>query len=91
MYIGHRGPAVVNPKTIIGNNCNLSQFSTIGCNDGNGADIGDNVYIGPNICIVENVHIGDNVTIGAGSVVTKDIPHNATVAGSQIPLAEQVA
>lgn len=32
-------------------------------------------------CIVENVHIGNNVTIGAGSVVTKDIPDNATVAG----------
>ena len=28
-----------------------------------------------------NVHIGNNVTIGAGSVVTKDIPDNATVAG----------
>ena len=26
--------------------------------------------------------IGDNVTIGAGSVVTKDIPDNATAAGN---------
>lgn len=44
--------------------------------------IGDNVYIGPNTCIVENVTIGNNVTIGAGSVVTKDIPDNATAAGN---------
>lgn len=33
------------------------------------------------VCIVEGVKIGNNVTIGAGSVVTKDIPDNATVAG----------
>ena len=32
--------------------------------------------------IVEDVDIGSNVTIGAGSVVTKDIPENATAAGN---------
>ena len=32
--------------------------------------------------IVEDVSIGDNATIGAGSVVTKDIPSNATAAGN---------
>lgn len=67
---------------MIGNNCNLSQFVTIGSNEGKAATIGNNVYIGPNVCIVENVKIGDNVTIGAGSIVTKDIPNNATVAGN---------
>lgn len=67
---------------MIGNNCNLSQFVTIGSNEGKAAIIGNNVYIGPNVCIVENIKIGDNVTIGAGSVVTKDIPNNATVAGN---------
>lgn len=82
LYIGHEGPVVVNKTTVIGNNCNLSQFVTIGSNDGAAAHIGDNVYIGPNVCIVENVRIGDNVTIGAGSVVTKDIPDNATAAGN---------
>lgn len=82
LYIGHNGPVVINPTTIIGNNCNLSQFTTIGSNSNNAAIIGDNVYIGPNTCIVENVSIGNNVTIGAGSVVTKDIPDNATAAGN---------
>lgn len=82
LYIGHNGPIVINPTTVIGNNVNLSQFTTIGSNKGNAAQIGDNVYIGPNVCIVENVKIGDNATIGAGSVVTKDIPENATAVGN---------
>lgn len=80
-YIGHGVGIVINCGTKIGNNCNVSQFLTIGTNTNNPATIGDNVYIGPNVCIVEGVHIGNNVTIGAGSVVTKDIPDNATVAG----------
>ncbi len=82
LYIGHGGPIVINPTTIIGNNCNLSQFTTIGSNSSHAATIGDNVYIGPNVCIVEDVVIGNNVTIGAGSVVTKDIPDNATAVGN---------
>lgn len=82
LYISHGGPVVVNPSAVIGDNCNLSQFVTIGSNEGRAAVIGDNVYIGPNTCIVEDVNIGDNATIGAGSVVTKDIPSNATAAGN---------
>ena len=78
LYIG----VIISSTAIIGNNCNLSQFTTIGSNKGKAAIIGDNVYIGPSCCIVENVHIGNNVTIGAGSIVTKDIPDNDTAAGN---------
>ncbi|WP_270826081.1 serine acetyltransferase [Aeromonas sp. Y318-1] len=81
LYIGHGMALVLNPTTKIGNNCNLSQFTTIGSNHGQAATIGDNVYIGPNVCIVEDVKIGNNVTIGAGSIVTKDIPDNSTAVG----------
>lgn len=81
LYIGHGLGAVINPLTIIGNNCNISQFLSIGSNHGTPAIIGDNVYIGPHVSIVENVKIGNNVTIGAGAVVTKDIPANMTAAG----------
>lgn len=82
LYIGHGGPIVVNQTATIGNNVNLSQFTTIGSNDGYAAQIGYNACIGPGVCIVENVRIGDNTTIGAGSVVTKDVPDNATAAGN---------
>ena len=69
LYIGHGGPIVVNATTVIGDNVNLSQFTTIGSNRGKAAIIGDNVYIGSNVCIVEDVKIGNNVTIGAGEAV----------------------
>jgi serine O-acetyltransferase len=81
LYIGHGIGIVINPTAIIGNNVNLSQFLTIGSNEGKSATIGDNVYIGPSVCIVEDVNIGSNVTIGAGAVITKDIPNNATAVG----------
>lgn len=81
LYLGHAQSIVINPTCVIGDNCNISQFVSIGSNHGKAATIGNNVYIGPNVCIVEDVTIGDFVTIGAGSVVTKNIPSNATVAG----------
>lgn len=82
LYIGHGVGIIINGKTEIGDNCNISQFLTIGSNKGTPAKIGNNVYIGPNVCIVEDVIIGDNVKIGAGTVVIKDIPANCTSVGN---------
>ena len=45
--------------------------------------IGNDVWIGANVTILPNVvKIGDGVIIGAGSVVTKNIPDYAIVAGN---------
>ena len=44
--------------------------------------IEDNVWIGAKSCIMPGVHIGRGAIIGAGSVVTKDIPQAALVAGA---------
>lgn len=82
LYIGHGIGIVINGKTKIGKNCNISQFLTIGSNKGTPATIGDNVYIGPGVCIVEDVKIGNNVKIGAGTVVVHDVPDNATTVGN---------
>ncbi len=82
LYIGHHMSLVVHPYTVIGEKCNLGQFTTIGSNNNTPAKIGDNVYIAPGCCIVEDVTIGSNSIIGAGSVVVKDIPANCTAAGN---------
>lgn len=44
--------------------------------------IGDRVSIGTSATILGGVSIGKNAIIGAGSVITKDIPENAVVAGN---------
>tara|TARA_B110000211_G_scaffold128524_1_gene147675 strand:+ start:4250 stop:4801 length:552 start_codon:yes stop_codon:yes gene_type:complete len=79
--INHAISIVIHPNTIIGNNCTICQFLTIGSGNGNPAIIRDNVYIGPSVCIVNKVEIGNNATIGAGAVVIKDVPPNSTVGG----------
>ena len=38
--------------------------------------------IGSNATILSNVKVGENAIVGAGSVVTKDVPPNAVVAGN---------
>lgn len=44
--------------------------------------IGDDVWIGGRATILPGVHIGNHSIIGAGSVVTKDVPEWAVVAGN---------
>lgn len=84
-YIGHFGGIVVNGRSVIGKNCNISQGVTLGqANRGKIKGypvLGDNIYIGPGAKIVGAVKIGNNVAIGANCVVTKDIPDNSVVVG----------
>ena len=85
LYIGHFGGIVVNHRSVIGRNCNLSQGVTLGmANRGErqGAPrLGDGVYVGPGAKLVGGVTVGDNVAIGANCVVTADVPNDAVVVG----------
>ncbi|MET7459416.1 acyltransferase [Nonomuraea sp. NPDC005501] len=47
-----------------------------------GITVGDDVWIGSNAVIVDGVTIGSHAVVGAGSVVTKDVPEWAVVAGN---------
>ncbi len=49
---------------------------------GKTVSIGRNVWIGGGAIILPGVTIGDDAIIGAGSVVTRDVPAGATVAGN---------
>src|SRR5699024_2200 len=47
-----------------------------------GIVIGDDVWIGSHVMILDGVTIGDRAVVAAGSVVTKDVPAGAIVAGN---------
>jgi acetyltransferase-like isoleucine patch superfamily enzyme len=44
-------------------------------------ELGSNVWIGYGACILRGVRVGDNSIVGTNSVVTRDVPANAVVAG----------
>ena len=84
-YIGHFGGIIVNSKTVIGKNCNISQGVTIGKAYGGKfpgvPTIGDSVYIGPGAKVIGGITIGNDVAIGANCVLTKSVPDNSIVVG----------
>lgn len=46
--------------------------------------------IGSSAVILCNVTIGENAIVGAGSVVTKDVPSNAVVAGNPVRIIRYI-
>ncbi len=88
LRIEHGHSLVVNDRTVFGRNCMIRNSTTIGnkqLRDGSysgGPVIGDFVDIGANAVILGEIRIGDRAVIGAGSVVVKDVPANAVVAGN---------
>ena len=44
-------------------------------------EVGSNVWVGYGACILRGVRVGDNSIVGTNSVVTRDVPANAVVAG----------
>ena len=49
--------------------------------------LGAGAYIGPRAIVLPGVSVGEDATVAAGSVVTRDVPAGASVAGS--PAREQ--
>ena len=74
------GPSV----TILGGSRNFKKRSVRIMDQGSfheGVTIGDDVFIGAGAVIMPGCHIGEGVVIGANSVVTRDFPPYAVVAG----------
>lgn len=82
LYIFHGIGIIINRNAVIGENCSISQFTTIGGWNGKAATIGNNVYIGPGVSTVGGVKIGNDVKIGAGTIVVNDVPDGATTVGN---------
>lgn len=80
--IMHGFSTVINAAQI-GKNFHVAQQVTIGWGPSGTPIIGDNVKVYAGAIIVGGVHIGDNAIIGAGTVVTKDVPDNTLVVGTQ--------
>lgn len=53
-------------------------------------NIGDNVWIGSDSTILPGVTIGSGAIVGAGSIVTKDVPENTTVAGNPAKIIREI-
>lgn len=82
-YPVHAGFMRLGKYVKIGRNCSILPMVVIGKNHPGPChiEIGDNCLINIGATIIGPITIGNNVTIGAGSVVTKDVPDNAVVAG----------
>lgn len=52
-------------------------------------NIGNHVWIGTNAIILKGVSIGDNAIVAAGSIVNRDVPSNALVAGNPAKIIKE--
>jgi len=94
LYIGHRGPVVINGRAELGDNCTLAHVVNIGqTNRGERKGcpkIGNKVWIGVGAVIVGKIIIGDNVLIAPNSYVNFDVPSNSIVMGNPASIKQRV-
>ena len=68
----------------VGHHARIGDFVTIqpGANIAGAGEIGEETYVGMGAIVLERLTIGRGVTIAAGSLVKRDVPDYALVAGS---------
>lgn len=85
LYIGHPYGIVVG-GTDIGANFSITHGVTVGkglgIRGGGVPVIGDDVWIGTGSVLTGPIHVGDGAAISAGSILSRDVPPGALVAGN---------
>lgn len=89
LMMPHPNGIVVHPEAVIGPNCLLMQQVTLGLGRGGVPTLGAGVTIGAGAKILGRVHLGDYCFVGALSVVARDVPSRALVAGIPAKLLRQ--
>lgn len=79
--IDHMGSCLVNCQLIAGKNLTITFGVVVGQSDTGVPVFGDNVAIGVGAKVLGGIHLGNDVVVGAQSVVVKDVPDGAVVAG----------
>lgn len=86
LYLGHAFNITINPRAVIGDNCNIHKGVVIGrTNRGirkGCPTLGNRVWVGINAAIVGKVSIGDDVLIAPNSYVNVDVPSHSVVFGN---------
>jgi len=80
-FINDKYPRAVNPDGSLQTDADWNMVET---------KVGKNVSIGTSSTILCGITIGDNAVLGAGSVVTKDVPANAVVAGNPAKIIKYI-
>lgn len=83
--LAHGVGTVIGGTTVIGEDCTVlhgvtfgeARFSELAC-----PRLGDRVTVGAHATLLGGITVGDDALIGAGSVVLRDVPAGATVAGN---------
>jgi serine O-acetyltransferase len=82
----HFGGIFISSHAVIGSDCLILQGVTVGSTIGapslEAPKIGNRVRLLAGSLLIGPVTVGDDATVAAGSVVVKDVPAGATVAGN---------
>jgi acetyltransferase-like isoleucine patch superfamily enzyme len=90
-FVNHRSEIIAHARVEIGSNCLFAWDVQVMDSDSHEVDgmphtapvvIGDRVWIGCRATVLKGVTIGDGAVVAACSVVTRDVPPRALVAGN---------